>query len=356
MQDGGSSVQNAVASDPAWFSEDYDPAKGAFAFVRTDRETLARQTFLDHRWDKSALPRQNISVAALGRNIESTAQPPQLNFIWHTSFCCSTLIAELLDQPGRNLSLREPLVLVQVADAKRANLSGQPVPPRLFDLTFRLLGRRFEESSQITIKPSNFANILIRDAARLTRGKALFLYSDLESFLISVAKGGVQLRQYVRRLFGNIAGDCGEKLPWSPQEMFQMSDLQIAAIAWHLQIVEFERSFSALGAGRAASLDCDAFLAEPHAVLVKLDAFFGLGLGDDHLASLAAGPSLKRHAKQTQHAFDAERRREETEAVRRFLGEDLQRIVAWSYAACPGTPRGVPVLGALVPAGKSYTA
>lgn len=342
----------AVVSDPRWFPEDYDPLRDAFSFVRTDREMLARQVFLDQRWNRSALERRSVARAAIAAAMPSSPSPG-LNFIWHTSFCCSTLIAEALDRPGANLALREPLALVPVADARRAELhSGKPMPERVSELCFRLLARGGGQDRCVTVKPSNFANILVRDAARLTAGKALFLYSDLESFLISVAKSGVQLRKYARRLFGNIAGDGGGPLAWSPQEIFTMSDLEIAALAWHLQIAEFRRGWALLGPARAASLDCEAFLADPAATLAKLDGFFGLGLGSEHIGQVIAGPLLKRHAKQPQHPFDAQRRREENAAVRGFLKDDLERIVEWSYKACPGTPRGAPLPGALVPSGN----
>jgi len=59
------------------------------------------------------------------------APGPKLDFIWHTSLCCSTLIAEAFDLPRRHLSLREPLVLVPAADTKRAAMANRPMPPRL---------------------------------------------------------------------------------------------------------------------------------------------------------------------------------------------------------------------------------
>ncbi len=337
----------ATLADPDWFLEDYDPQRNQFCFVHTDRETLARQPFLDHRWKRDGLPRRRVALDAAADGLPITASGP--NMIWHSSFCCSTLLAAALDLPGRNLSLREPMALVPVADARRAALhGGRALPPRLIETTFRLLGRPARPGAKVTVKPSNFVNLLASDASSLTGGKALFLYSDLESFLVSVAKSGVQLRKYARRLFGSILGDSGEAPPWQPREIFEMSDLEIAALAWHLQIAQFRRSLAAMGPERAATLDCDALLADPPAVLVQVERFFGLGLGQEHCAAVVAGPLFRQHAKQPGLPFDAQRRREENGAVRAFLGDDLARIVDWSYRACPGTPRGLPLPGALI--------
>ena len=354
MRDGDQASISAIVRDPHWFVEDYDPLANSFSVVRTDREALSRQVFLDQRWDRREAEHRRLPVDAAVRAFEG-ATLPELNFIWHSSFCCSTLLAAALDWPGCNLSLREPLAMVPVADAVRAaRHAAKPVPARLAEMAFRLLARRFAPDEGVTVKPSNFTNVLVQDAARASRGKMLFLYSDLESFLISVAKSGTQLRKYARRLFGNIAGDGGGPLPWAPQEIFQMTDLEIAALAWHLQIAEFRRGFAALGAGRAASLDCDAFLADPAATLARLDGFFGLELGAERLAGVAGGPLFARHAKNPAHPYDAKRRREENAAVRQFLGPDLDRIVEWSYQACPGTPRGAPLPAPLIRIDKSY--
>jgi hypothetical protein len=219
--------------------------------------------------------------------------------------------------------------------------AGNRLSPRLPEVVFRLLAR--SPGGKVMVKPSNFANVLISDAARTTRGKALFLYSDLESFLISVAKSGIPLLKYARRLFSSIAGDSGQPLPWKPHEIFQMSDLEIAALVWHMQIGEFRRDWPLFEPGRAASLDCDAFLADPMAALVKLDAFFGLGLGAEHMERVANGPLLRQHAKSPGRAYDARRRSEEKVAVRKRLGTDLERVIEWSYKACSGTPRGAPL-------------
>lgn len=343
---------NEVVTDPRWFVEDYDPQQQALSFVRADREALAHEPFLDARWIREGMERRAFPLGAVAAAMPAAAAP-RLNVVWHTSFCGSTLIAEALDLPGRNLSLREPFVLVPVADAKRAALqTNKPLPPRLSDVVFRLLGRSTIEGERVTVKPSNIANVLIAEAARETQGQVLFLYSDLENFLISIEKGGVSLRKYARRLFGNIAGDRGTPLRWQARDIFQMTDLEIAAIAWHMQIELFRREAEALGAGRVASLDNAAFLADPAGMLAALDRFFGLGLGADHVARVMDGPLLKRHAKERGQAFDAETRRAQSDAVRQRMGDDLERVVEWSYRAFPQNPRDLRLPGRLDASGS----
>lgn len=344
---------DAVLRDARWFVEDFTLDNKALSFVLTDAESLSQQPFLDYRWPRHTALHQRVDAGALVQRVPAGLPPPPLNFIWHTSFCCSTLIAGMLDCPDRNLSLREPFVLVPVADAKRLGVFDRHVvSPRLPEIVFRLLDRTAPFA--VTVKPSNFANVLLRDAIANTSGKMLFLYSDLASFLMSVSKGRLKLHKYARQLFANIAGDDGRELPWSVSTLVRMSDLEIAAVAWHLQIAEFRRGWQALAPGRGASLDCDAFFLDPADAMARLDAFFGYGLGAEQIRRVVDGPMLQHHAKAPDEAFNYRARQDANMAIRTLHGADINRVVAWSYDEFPDTPRGAPLPGALIPIQKRY--
>lgn len=332
-------MSKTIARDTGWFVENFDAESTTLSFVHTDRQTRARQPFLDGRWNREGLERREVPLESLAAQMQRGGSEPAINFIWHASYCCSTLIAELLDLPGRSMSLREPLVLVSVADAKRAGqFGGAHMPPRLLELVLCLLART-ANSERVLVKPSNFANNLIQDAARRSQGKVLFLYADLESFLTSIEKGGDGLGKYVRRLFGNLARDNGAQVPWPLQDVLHMSDLEIAALCWHMQLAQFERAAQSLDEGRAAALDCTDFLADPATTLRALAAFFELDWSEREIASVVDGPVLKRHAKRPSTPFGPDLRRRQSDDVRRRLGPDLPRIVEWSHRACPDTRR-----------------
>src|SRR5436305_11501764 len=60
---GMQAVQSAAApvgelvGDYRWFPEDFHASRQMLSFVFTERETLAREPFLDHRWQQDRLER-----------------------------------------------------------------------------------------------------------------------------------------------------------------------------------------------------------------------------------------------------------------------------------------------------------
>ncbi len=242
-----SSSPAEIIGDSAWFPDNLNLNRNTFGFVYTTREALSRQSFLDARWDRAALARMDVPISEV---VAATAtQPrPKLNFVWHTAFCCSTLIARCLDSASDNLALKEPQVLISLAEAKRAGNIAQY--NGALDATFKLLARRQQSNESVLIKPTNAVNNLIGEATRATDGRMLFLYSDCKSFLVSIAKKGEMGRIFARRLFGLFAADGHAPAQWPMQKLFELSDLQVAALVWHMQIAEFRRSRDARPSGR----------------------------------------------------------------------------------------------------------
>jgi len=335
----------------AWFPERYDASRGEIRLVATDRDMLAAQTFLDWRWDRAGADRTQIGVETISGMVPN--EPPGPNFIWHTGFCCSTLLAKALDRPGRNLSLCEPQIMVDIADAKRAGALARSPGASVAELAFQLLARGFAPDEHVTLKPAPAANCLLHDAITYTTGAILVLYSDCRSFVVSIAKLSEQGRKYARQLFLTLLRDGLAQLPAA--QIVSLSDLELAAIVWHMQIAEFRRNWQSMSAARAVSLDCDALLAAPLESLRRLNAHFSLGYEEDYLDEVVHGPIFRRNAKSGEPAFDARKRSEDHARLGRELGKDLDRIVAQSYALFPATPRGAPLADPLLQEDKDYS-
>ncbi|MEY2884702.1 MAG: hypothetical protein RL490_2426, partial [Pseudomonadota bacterium] len=75
-----------IARDPHWFPHRYDDAADAFRFRRLSRSDHTRATFLTDE-QLGASDEQAV------RRVDLVASPPApLHFIFHSAFCCSTLL------------------------------------------------------------------------------------------------------------------------------------------------------------------------------------------------------------------------------------------------------------------------
>src|SRR5215472_15819562 len=81
-----------IVNDPHWFPAELDRKRGAILFVRADRSNIARQAFLDDRWDHSGYPSREMPLEGL---CPDPLERPNLSFIWHTSFCSSTAMTRM---------------------------------------------------------------------------------------------------------------------------------------------------------------------------------------------------------------------------------------------------------------------
>jgi hypothetical protein len=333
-----------VAQDRRWFPTGYAISRDEWTFTRTDNVALTAQPFLDSRWDRQKLSQARVKTAALVDALPDIAVP-RLNFIWHTGFCCSTLIAQALNSGAKSLALCEPEVFAHIAFAERGLHGKAGDLPALKRLGFHFLGRTPAPVEAVTIKPAPAANRLLPDAAHSTRGKMLFLYSDCRSFLLSIRKLGPDGAGYVRQMFRALAADgC------APATTPNLNDLELAALVWQMQIAQMRAHWPKGG----ASLDCDAFLADMPGAMTKIASFLELDLHAEDFRALAGQGFFSRNAKERGNAHDADARRREHGALADQLGNELDRVVRWSYELFPATPRGAPLDESLITIEKAY--
>lgn len=317
-----------------WFPDAIDAQNRAVRLCRTPRSGLAEAAFLDERWDRTGCEMRSVPLDRLPRP-ESPAAPV---FIWHTAFCCSTLLARCLDRPGVSLSLKEPAALMEVSNIKRRE--GGAVSDAWLTALVPALCQPFAGETHVAIKPTNTVNNLIADVARLfPDSRHLFLTSHVRAFLVSIAKKGEAGRAFARRLFTIFAMDGHPVARTDPRQLMQMSDLQVAALVWQMQVAAMQQAVAAHGPARFAWMDGDAFVARPREALAAVDGFFGLGLGEAHVEATANGPLFRRDAKDSAQAHGPGRRRKEAERIARQLGSELDAIVDWSYGLFPQSPR-----------------
>jgi hypothetical protein len=233
-----------VSRNPEYLLHDVNPAARTLKFRPTNAEALRRAAFVDGRTDIWTGNDVSFAIGAF------EARAPTLDrCIFHMSFCGSTLLARLLDRPGKSLVLREPDILVKLADWKTA-LQEAATDSSDFRLALNIaqamLGRRLAQDEPVTVKASSWANNLIPElSGEPTR--SLFITIQRERFLQAVLRGGRERLAYSARLAAHLAPFFADGAR-SVQAAIGASDdplgkaMRLAAVAHELQRRLFERA------------------------------------------------------------------------------------------------------------------
>lgn len=333
----------SLAADPAWFPERLDWRRGIVRFARMSREALVDEAFLDERAAQSAGERID---APLDDVLAAAPRSRTPRFIFHTAFCCSTLLARALDAPGFALALKEPQVTLDLASAMRVDPRyrggyGAEVSKALFGL----LARPHQGDEAVVVKPTNAASILMR-AAAAEGAPMILLYGGLRDFLISVLKKGEEGRAFFRKQYLSFAMDGAGLSGVEQRQAMGFTDLQIAALVWRHQI----EAFAAILAGptlRVASLDYRRLLADPPSILAAAARRLDLATPAETLDDAARGEVFARNAKFSDRKFDAAQRYSEQSDVEARWKAELDLIERWAAPITLGFDARLPLARAL---------
>jgi hypothetical protein len=326
-----------VALDPEWLPHAFERGGLDLISVFVPRSARADLLFLSDGHLRGEFRKVAVPAAAMASEAAAAGEAP-LHFIFHTSFCCSTLLAKALEVPGVSEILMEPNVLVDIAERP---IQGDPEGNAELRLALRLLERPLEPGEKLIVKPSNFANRVLEPALALRpESRAVLLYSDAGTFLRSIVKRGLRGRINARKLYRNLAAWTSLRFGFSDDETFEQTDLQIAALAWLMQMAHFQSAAARLGPGRVMFVDAADLLAGPATTLQAAQAFFGLGLDERQLARIVDGPVFSTHSKSSQTDYSASDRTRDHEALLRAHGEELDMVLQWlsAVAAHLGVP------------------
>jgi hypothetical protein len=315
--------------DAAWMPFQYDARADTLSFAYLPREMQREAVFLDQRFvaEVPKSPAARIRSLPL-ETIRDRAGP--LHFIFHTGYCCSTLLARALDIPGSSMGLKEPSVLLSFGQ-HWTNARQTPGALSALGVTLDLLSRPLAPNETQIVKPSNVVNHLLPEILHLRPdAKVIVLYSPLRTFLESIALRGAAGRVLARQIFRGFAAAIPLDLTFSPEEQLMLTDLQIAAQAWLMQATFLASVVRHSGRGRIRTLTSDALLADAPGALSQAGEFFGLGLSRQKWTDIAAGPVFKQHAKQHNLPFDADAYRKQHAAVSALHADEIDSVEAWA--------------------------
>jgi hypothetical protein len=320
---------SVLAQDGSWFAHRYDPQADAVHFVHLTREAHRKATFLTDEYLPAGLPMTVVKRQAV---IDRMAPVKAPHFIFHSAFCCSTVLARAFDIPGVAMGLKEPPVFNDIVGWRHRG-GGPPARiAQVVDHAAMLLARPLSSGETTIIKPSNVANGLARGILAMRGGtKALLLYAPLGIYLRSIAKKEMTGRLWVRDLLVKLLKDGLVDLGFSTEDYLGQTDLQVAAVGWLAQHALFTRLALDFGPERVRTLDSETLLANPAGVMGALSIFYDLEMSQARIASIVEGPAFTTHSKHPGSFGTTARTAEYAQAGSQHQDE-IDKAIAWAQA------------------------
>lgn len=303
------------------FPVDLHVPERRFGMRRVDVRQLEESVFLDNRMQGALEAAMPVPVHRVAESAVAASAPA---WLFHTSFCCSTLLSRALHVPPHEVVLKEPLVLRRLSDARHA---GWPIDELVLP-TLRLLSRPWHPGGSVVVKPTHAAlNIGTALTAATPESRCIVLTSSLEDFVLSNMKKTPETRQKIPVLAERAlqAGRLRTRLPagaYCPPDLSAAAALQWAAQR-DLCLDMLEGA-----SGRFRVLDATDLLADFGSVVARCAKWLDLPVPEDVLRARVRQVAGA-HAKDTGVAYNPVRREREAEHLRAAHASELQAALAW---------------------------
>jgi hypothetical protein len=324
-------------------------------FLPIERSEIRQVNSLSRQIIDSSRQLIPVSLSELAPLLKSPNQslvenPPR--FIFHTAFCASTFLSRCLDVDGVSVSLREPQLLLDAANAKRLQWRSKSTGLDYQDLTklaLLLLQKHAEPSEKLIIKPINSVNNIISELLQLTgSGKSLMLYTDARNFLLSTLKKGEESKYTVRAMFDLIRCDFPQLANLRLTNTIHMTDLKVILTLWRLQIEQADQALQYFSTrNQMASVYGERLIENPLEILRAANQFLDLGIPAGQIDDIVKSDSRFNDAKNFGQRFSVEGRKEAYLKVENFYGAELENGLRWMIQNNPGTKMNPDMRGSL---------
>ena len=315
-----------LVQDPTWLPHRYDPEYDAVHFLNVDRKLHAEVSFLADTDLPASLNKVVLTREECAAPAKSSAA--QVHFIFHSAYCCSTLLARAFDLPGVSMGLKEPQILNDIVGYRQRGADQKQLTNVLRD-TLNLLAQPFSLGEHVVIKPSNVVNAVadtILEHRQDSRG--LLLYAPLPHYLGSIARKGMWGAVWVRKHFIGALKDGIVDLGYTQEQLLGQTDLQIAAIGWLTQHALFAKLIERFG-DRVRSLNAESLLQHKSRSVLALAELFGLPISAGYADDIAAGTAFTRHSKTSMTFGSSDRARDQRKA-QNIYRDEIEKVTIWA--------------------------
>jgi hypothetical protein len=343
----------SLAASPDVYLQKVDLARDAALLVQLNESAYRAASFLD---DRILAPDLNGGWSSL-RSVLDAAQTigerKPLHFILHTGHVGSTLLSRLLDESGCVLSLREPLPLRTLADARDTlELPESLLSRRDFDALEQALltiwSRGYAATHSVVLKATSSAcRIASPLLQRHDRARAVYLNLAAEPYLATLLAGqnsGIDLRGHgpvrIRQLRARIA------TPLPPLHALSLGEM--AAMSWLAETWNQYDTVTRLGA-RIMTLDFDELLGDVAGGVGRVAAHFQLPQNSRWLSEIARSPVLTRYSKSPDFEYSPQVRRELLRQSRQNNAAQIAAGLRWLESLSKSQPAVAAILDARKP-------
>lgn len=322
-----------LAQTPDVHVAKFELVRDAALLIDFNQNAYRAASFLDDRIQTPATRGAWVRIPSLIQQSSKVRDERPLKFIFHTGHVGSTLVSRLLDDIGTVLSLREPLILRQLANAHDAlstvsSWLSEAQFDELLESILRYWGRGYPATRATVVKATS-ATGRLAPAIFAKRGGARGIYMNLraEPYLATLLGGQnshVDLRGHgverIKRLQALRAG----ALP----ALHTLSLGELAAMSW-LAETWSQRKALDLHGDRIVAVDFDAFLADVPGAMARIAQHFGLPVDAQFLSAIGRSPALTRYSKAPEHEYSPALRAQIIAESRERNKDDIRKGMAW---------------------------
>ena len=316
-----------IARDARWLVQALDRTAGMVRLIEMSRDSYRAASFLDDRMLQQPVTSHIAPWRAVANAIPKDARR-DARWIFHIGHVGSTLIARLLGELSRVLSVREPRFLRDLTAVPQDKRSGMSA------IAQALFSRTFDAEELALVKATSFVSEI---AAELVPPgeRAIFMYATPRNYVASILAGENSIKEL--RMLGAIrAKRSASRVTGLDRQ--DRSDAHLAAAAWACEMTALEFSAEAMADRSVEWGDFDHMLGTMTAELGRMAGHFGLQTSPEELQIIASGPLMQRYSKALEYEYSPELRRELIAEAEAHSRHDIDDALAMLRSAAEKSP------------------
>ena len=288
-----------IARDARWLVQALDPAAQMVRLVEMSRESYRAASFLDDRMLQRAVTAHVVPWHSVA-NAVAIAPRRDARWIFHIGHVGSTLLARLLGEIPRVLSIREPRFL--------RDLTSVPEGERLATglAAQALFSRTFDPNEFALVKATSFVSEIAPELVPPGE-RALFMYATPRNYVAAILAGENSVKE-LRMLRSVRTQRSASRV--SGLDRQERSDAHLAAAAWACEMTALEAAAEAMTDRKVTWADFDRILGDVQIDLGRFAAFFGFPASERQVDAIVSGPLMQRYSKALEYEYSGELRRE----------------------------------------------